>query len=130
MGTRHVIVHQSHLQLSQAKVGDARATTGGELQAALLAAVAENERLNSQLHGLHTSAGQLRQAIADARSLQMHLQQEAADARAHLAVSAPYPGTCMTNEQRLAVESSACSWCCGPSLQSCQQQSLCSSEHI
>ena len=53
----------------------------GPLSEQLLTAVAENERLNRQLHGLHNSAAALRQAIADARSLQMHLQQEAADAR-------------------------------------------------
>lgn len=64
----------------QAKVAEARAAAAGPLSEQLLTAVAENERLNRQLHGLHTSAAALRQAIADARSLQMHLQQEAADA--------------------------------------------------
>jgi hypothetical protein len=54
---------------------------GSMLSSKLLDVVSENERLNRQLHGLHTSAAALRQAIADARSLQMHLQQEAADAR-------------------------------------------------
>lgn len=65
----------------QVKVAEAREASGGELPAALRAAVADNERLNKQLHVLHGNAAQLRQAIADARSLQMHLQQEAADAR-------------------------------------------------
>lgn len=64
----------------QAKAGEAREASGGELADALRAAVADNERLNKQLHVLHGNATQLRQAIADARSLQMHLQQEAADA--------------------------------------------------
>ena len=62
-------------------MAEARAATTGPLPEQLLAAVTENKRLNRQLHGLHTSAAALRQAIADARSLQMHLQQEAADAR-------------------------------------------------
>lgn len=65
----------------QAKVMEAREVAAGPLSEQLLTAVAENERLNRQLHGLHNSAAALRQAIADARSLQMHLQQEAADAR-------------------------------------------------
>ncbi len=78
-----ILVQQSRVcfWLFQAKVAEARGVTGGELQGALVAAVLENERLNKQLHGLHNSAAALRQAIADARSLQMHLQQEAADAR-------------------------------------------------
>lgn len=65
----------------QAKVAEAREASGGDLSDTLRAAVADNERLNKQLHVLHGNAMQLWQAIADARSLQMHLQQEAADAR-------------------------------------------------
>ena len=65
----------------QAKVMEAREVAAGPLSEQLLTAVAENERLNRQLHGLHNSTAALRQAIADARTLQMHLQQEAADAR-------------------------------------------------
>jgi hypothetical protein len=61
-------------------VADIREASGGELPDALRAAVADNERLNKQLHVLHGNATQLRQAIADARSLHMHLQQETADA--------------------------------------------------
>lgn len=68
------------LKMPQAKVGEAREASGGDLPDALRAAVADNERLNQQLHVLHGNAAQLRQAIADARSLQSHLQQQAADA--------------------------------------------------